>query len=128
MWSFKIFPKRCLAVFIPFFGFRSENENRLIYWTLIINNFDKIKNIQRKKKINYILPTGTGAANFAFTSLSLLGLVNIEPNPMLVFTVFSEVVVDVPVVDVTDEFFCFFLLYVRLVVLCYFICNKLISF
>ena len=56
--------------------------------------------------------------------MSLLGLVNIEPKPMLVFVVFSEDVVDVPVAEVTDEFFCFFLLYVRLVVLCYVIRNR----
>ena len=81
---------------------------------------------QSKKytKVGNILPTGTGAASFALTSLSLLGLVNIDPKPMLVFVVFSDDVVDVPVAEVTDEFFCFFLLYVRLVELYYVIPNK----
>lgn len=48
---------------------------------------------------------------------------------MLVFAVFSEDVADVPVAEVTDEFFCFFLLYVRLVVLYYVIRikDKLVS-
>lgn len=65
------------------------------------------------------LPTGTGAANFALTSLSLLGLVSIEPNPIPVLAVFSGDV-DAPPADVTAELFCFFLLYVRLVVFyCY---------
>lgn len=63
------------------------------------------------------LPTGTGAASLALTSLSLLGLVNIEPKPGDDFMIFSETAVDdaVPTV-VTADSFCFFLLYVRLLV------------
>lgn len=61
------------------------------------------------------LPTGTGAASFALTSFSLLGLVNIEPKPICVLTVSSADVVDAPPTEVTGEFFGFFLLYVLLV-------------
>jgi len=66
------------------------------------------------------LPTGTGAASLALTSLSLLGLVNIDPNPVDDFITISEAAVDdvVPTVGTTGSF-CFFLLYVRLLVFYY---------
>lgn len=59
---------------------------------------------------------GTGAASLALTSLSLLGLVNIDPNPMGDFITFSEAAVDDVVPTATAGSFCFFLLYVRLLV------------
>lgn len=60
---------------------------------------------------------GTGAASLALTSLSLLGLVNIDPNPMGDFITFSDAAVDdVVPTAATAGSFCFFLLYVRLLV------------
>lgn len=65
------------------------------------------------------LPTGTGAASFALTSLSLLGLVSIDPNPGDDFMISETAVEDVVSAAVTAaDSFCFFLLYVRLLVPC----------
>ena len=49
---FKIFPRRCLAVAIPFFGFRTETKMGTFRQLTLLGSITLRKPILKKKQIN----------------------------------------------------------------------------